>query len=208
MTEVKEKAVTTKSKKKKAKTVDKPKPAATPKEELKDTSSNLPDKIASRKIVAKEVNTKENTRVELNTIQATSQQVYVDDIHHANPTALQTIYWIIMPDTRHVVLRVTKEQYEEIVKKKPNMNHLVSFVDCSVYPTLTYGSWKLDEIQGGFPDNEQLKEQEARFKRNPTMFHNRPVKIELYEEEPTDDIKEEEFDFEDEEFDFDFGEDD
>lgn len=197
------------SKKEVAVTTEAPAPTKKKKvEPLKDTSDKLPKKVADRKVVATRVGDVRSTNVSVSDITATSQSVYVDDIHHANPTPLQTIYWLILKNNPHVVVRVEKSVYENVVSTVKNINHLYTVVDCSVVPTLSYGSWKLNEINE-FPTSAQIKEQDSRFKKNPTMVHNPPVKIELYEEEADDELKDTQeddtFDFneeDDDEFDF------
>jgi hypothetical protein len=175
-----------KKKKQKKKAEEKPKPKAkeTPKSNgaVKDTTHKLPSTAASKKIVCKEVGSPSVTRVDVHDIKGTSKQVYVDNIHSANPQTLQVIYWVICPDTRHVILRVTEDQYQETMKALgKNATHHLSVVDCAVVPTLTYGSWQVRDIKGDFPSPQQIAEQDKAFKSNPTMFHNPPVTVELYE---------------------------
>lgn len=177
------------------------------KKPIKDTSDKLPDVIKQRKIICKDVGGVVPTKVALEDITATSKCIYVNDIHSANPEILQTIYWIIMPNTVHVLARVTKEEYEYVVQKTGKQGkHLVSVVDCSVIPTLTYGSWKLKDIKGELPTTSQIEEEDENFRKNPTNFHNVPVKIEIYENElkaldevaAADETDDEEFEIEDE----------
>lgn len=161
------------------------KPADPKKKQLpeSDTSNELPPIIKEKKILARNVDRVQPIKVGFEEVAATSQSIYVDDIHHANPTRLQTIYWIIMPNTSHIIARVSKEQYEEILQKKPTINHHVNVVDCSVVPTLTYGSWKVSQLKDGFPSMKQIEAQDEEFKNNPTRIHNQPVKIELIEKQ-------------------------
>lgn len=201
---IKEKATITKKKNKSKK----PKKHLIPTgEPIKDTTHKLPEQIQKKMIVCKEVGQYKTSQVELDEIKATSKQIYVDNIHHANPTILQTIYWIIAPESRHVVARVTKEQYEYILQNKKNINHHISVVDCAVIPTLTYGSWKASEINGELPSAEQIKEKEEELKKNTAVIHNPPVKIELYKEEEDDTTNDDELFFGEEDF-IDFNEED
>lgn len=167
---------------------------------IKDTTANLPDHAKARKIVCKETGEVEVLKVNLSDITATTKSIYVDNIHSANPQILQTIYWIIMKDSRHVVARVTKEEYEYVLEQTKKLNHLVSVVDCAVTPTLTYGSWKAHEIKKELPSPDQIEEEDARFKNNPTGFHNPPILVSLAEAEELTAAATEE---EDEEWDFD-----
>lgn len=214
----KETAVTTPEapKKEEKKAAPKKKKAVAPKvDSLTDTSSKLPKAIAERKIVAKATGNVNTISVAIGDIKATSQCVYVDDIHHANPTPLQTIYWLILKNNAHVVVRVDSDVYDDVVKQTgadgKTIPHLYSVVDCSVIPTLTYGSWKYHEIKG-FPTMAQIKLQDTKMKQNDSFIHNHPVKIELYKGDTTDVVEEEEddamFDFEDEDEEFDFADDD
>lgn len=172
----------------------KAKPSADVKKKLpiKDTTADLPENARNRKIVCKEVSEVEVLKVDIADITATSKTMYVDNIHSANPVIMQTIYWITMPDTRHVVARVTKEEYEYVVGQLKKASHLVSVVDCAVTPTLTYGSWKISELKGELPSPDQIEMEDKKFKDNPTSLHNPPVAIELMAEEEVASAAEEE----------------
>lgn len=194
--------------------VEAPKKKAAPKLEVtKVPSSKLPQAIADKKIVCTSTSSPSIVRVELRDVLATSMHVYVDDIHHLNPTILETNYMMILKNNPYVVVRVTKEVHDEVVQLTGvKLNHHYAAVDCSVIPTLTYGAWKLSEIKGDLPSAKQIAEQDAAFKVNPAYVHNPPVKVELYVEEIVEPVEEEDdaFDFADEEEDdgdFDFGED-
>lgn len=178
---------------------------------IKDTTDQLPKLAQDRKIVCKQVTEVGISRIDITDITSTSKQIYVDNIHSANPQILQTIYWIICPDTRHVVVRVEKDEYNYVLKTSGKTAvHHISVVDCAVMPTLTYGSWKVDEVKGELPSPQQIEEKDEAFKKNPTNFHNPPVKVELYEaqQEAEKAIKEasasKEDTQEEEDFDFDF----
>lgn len=159
---------------------------------IKDTTADLPENARNRKIVCKEVSETEVIKVDIADITATSKTMYVDNIHSANPVIMQTIYWITMPDTRHVVARVTKEEYEYVVGQLKKASHLVSVVDCAVTPTLTYGSWKISELKGELPSPDQIEMEDKKFRENPTSLHNPPIAIELAEEEVASAAEEEE----------------
>lgn len=168
---------------------------------IKDTTDKLPEHAKSRKIVCRETGEVEVLKVDLSDITATTKSIYVDNIHSANPHILQTIYWIIMKDSRHVVARVTQEEYEYVVGQLKKVNHLVSVVDCAVTPTLTYGSWKLQDLKKELPSPDQIEEEDARFKSNPTGFHNPPILVALKEAEELSAAgveEDEEWDFDDE----------
>lgn len=211
----KETAVTTPEAPKKEEKKTKKKEAAPKSNPLVDTSSKLPKAIAERKIVAKSTGNVSNISITVADVKATSQCVYVDDIHHANPTPLQTIYWLILKNNTHVVVRADKDVYDEVVKLTgadgKTVQHLYSVVDCSVIPTLSYGSWKLHEIKG-FPTMAQIKLQDTKMKQNDSFIHNHPVKIELFKGDTVEDLVDQEeddmFDFEDEGDSFDFADDD
>lgn len=147
------------------------------------TAKKKPPEVEARKIRCKEVNNPNVAHIELKDIKGTSQSIYVDDIHHANPTVLETIYWVNLKDNRWVIARVPKEDYDYIVQKTgKRIAHHVTVVDCSVLPTLSYGSWQFHELTDAFPSAKQIEEQDRLFRENPTNFHNAPVKIELIRE--------------------------
>ncbi len=171
------------------------------KEMVQDTSHNLPETLAKQRIVCHHAGRPFTSNVHLSDVKATSKSIYVDDIHHANPTVLQTIHWVHMPNTRHVVARVTEDEYERIYRMtKEEINHYVNVVDCAVNPTLTYGSWLRKDIKNDFPSAAQIQLQDEEFKENPTNFHNPPVRLNFIEDEDTE---EDMFDFgKDDELDF------
>lgn len=170
------------------------------KKQIEDTTKNLPDKLAEQRVVCKEVGHTSVSKVALSDIVATSKSIYVDDIHHANPNVLQTVYWALMPNTRHVCARMTEEEYERVYKLTANkINHHVAVVDCAVSPTLSYGSWERKSLKKDFPSPDQIDLYDKKFKENPTMFHNPPVRLDII-----DDTNEET----DDEFDFDFSDED
>lgn len=189
---------------------------AAPKKEVSNKVENNTTKLPAEKqgvyIVAKQVGEGKPIRVQVSDITATSQQVYVNDIHSANPEILAVNYYVIMPNTAHVVLRLSEKEYNELLAMKENkrMKNLYSVVDCAVYPSLTYGSWSLSEITNGLPDVDQVADYDAKFKKLDIQFHNQPVHAELMEEEEEwfigDD--EEEKDEADGEFEIDFGDED
>lgn len=184
-----------------------------PASKVQDVVSTLPEHKQGTYVRAKSVGETKTIQVNINDITATSQSVYVTDIHAANPQVLATVYWIIMPNTSNVVLRVTKEDYENLMKRKEaqSMSHLYSVVDNSVFPSLTYGSWKLKEIKG-FPTAEQIDEYDAKFRTMEVYLHNQPViaaiqqkqeeedefEIDFYDDDDEGDAieEEDEFDFE------------
>jgi hypothetical protein len=175
------------SKKKQPKTEETPKKKATKKpglekkEALKDTSEKLPSVIKERKIVCKEMGAVSVSKVEIDEIVATSKYLYVDDIHSANPKVLQTVYWVIMPDSRLVVARISEDEYNYLRNKGKKVTHHVAVVDCSVVPTLTYGAWIVEQLKKDFPSPAQIAAADEEFKKNPTNFHNPPVRLEIVE---------------------------
>ena len=217
----KESGKTKKAKKKKAKAKKKPSSQKTTEQQvasrtkkqkpLADTTSALPDTLSQQRIVCQEVGNTTPTNITLDEINGTSMSIYVDDIHHANPSVLQTIYWIHLKNHRYVIARVSEKQYEIICQNKPRITHLVSVVDCAVTPTLSYGSWKRHELKNDFPSAQQISAKDEAFQENGTNFHNPPVKIELLDVETdndSDDSSDEEWDFSDEDEEaFDFSDD-
>lgn len=181
-----------------------------------DTVSTLPEKQQHSYIKAKITGEVRMIDVDIKTIKATSQTVYVADIHAQNPDILSIVYWIIMPNTQHVVLRVLKEDYEALLKRKEaqSMNHLYSVVDNAVFPSLTYGSWKLNDIKD-FPTQDQIREYDAKFRTMDVVIHNQPVVGKVSDKESVEEDEDEDFeidftldgDEEDEQDEFDFEED-
>lgn len=199
----------------KKKTPESPQTVSKKQPPVADTSKNLPEPVQSRKVLCKQVGLTRPTPITLDDVTATTKSIYVDDIHHANPTHLQTIHWVILKDHPVVIARVEQSEYESILKERPKLNHLVSVVDCSVVPTLTYGSWKASQLSSGFPTAKQIAERDEEFKTNPTVLHNPPVKLELLDQIAADeeDVSEEEeelllFDDEEEDDDVEDDEDD
>lgn len=191
---------------------EKKKDVTKPKVEKKPAASKLPSAIAEKKVFCTSSYSPQPLKVAIKDVRATSKQVYVDDIHHLNPTVLETNYMLILKNNPHVVVRVTEEVHSEVVQLTgAKISHLYSAVDCSVIPTLSYGSWKLTEIKDELPSVKQIAEQDVELKNNPAYVHNPPIKVELYVDKKDEEAEEETFDFfneEDEEEDdaFDFGE--
>lgn len=189
-----------------------------PSNKVQDIVAALPEHKQKNYVKANAVGETKQIKVDINDITATSQVLYVADIHALNPQILATAYWIIMPNTSNVVLRVTKDDYEELLTRKEaqSMNHLYSVVDNAVYPSLTYGSWKLKDIKN-FPTLEQIDEYDAKFRTMEVSIHNQPIvgliasndevaatsddneedefEIDFSDDEGDDVIEEDEFDF-------------
>ena len=190
--------------------------AAKAKQASEDVVAALPESKQRSYIKAKIVGETKEVEVDIKTITATSQTVYVADIHAQNPDILATVYWVIMPNTQYVVLRVSKEDYEELLKKKEaqSMKHFYSVVDNAVFPSLTYGSWKLSEIKG-FPTLDQIDEYDAKFRTMDVFIHNPSVKATISDKEQAEADEDDDFEIDfsldegdaDEEDEFDFEED-
>lgn len=189
-----------------------------------DITSKLPDAKKAVYITAREINESKPIKVSIDDIKATSQYIHVNDIHSANPEILAKVYYIIMPNTNYVVLRLAEKDYNELLTKSTSkrINHLYSVVDHAVFPSLTYGSWKLNEIAGELPDADQVADYDDKFKKMDIHVHNQPVHavLDFVEEEDLDiDFSEDEDDVDidfsdgddeltDEEDEFDFSEED
>ena len=205
---------TTKKSKEKLKVVDKPTTKEKKQEastEVKDVIKALPKEKQAVYITATQVGATSTLQVDISKITATSKCIYVADIHALNPHILATVYWVIMPNTPHVVLRVTEKQYNDllVMKGARRMKHLVTVVDNAVFPSLSYGSWSVDEIND-FPSEAQIRQFDAKFKSMKLNFHNQPViaevaaasmededelEIDFSEDDADDNNEEEEFDF-------------
>lgn len=180
----------------------------------KDNVKALPKDKQLVYITANQVSDVKTIQVDVSKIKATSKTIYVADIHALNPDILATVYWIVMPNTPHVVLRITEEQYNDllVMKEARKMKHLVTVVDNAVFPSLSYGSWSINEIND-FPTEKQIREFDAKFKSMKLNFHNQPVvgevvatnmdeedfEIDFSEDDADDNDEDEEFDFSEEE---------
>ena len=188
-----------------------------------DTVPKLPKEKQAVYITAKASGEAKPVKVKVNDIVATSQQVHVNDIHSANPEIFAKTYYIIMPNTTHVVLRLSEKDYNDFLAspEAKKVKHLYSVVDNAVFPSLTYGSWHLSEIAGELPDADQIMDYDEKFKKMDIHFHNQPVygKLGFLEEDEMDfdfgEDEEDEIDFSDgddeltdEEDEFDFSEED
>lgn len=180
--------------KKEWKTVDGPKA-------LEDVQ--LPKEVLDRKIVARSVIPSKDYGVNVAEIVGTSKCMYVNDIHDMAPVILATIYWLRLKDNPHVIVRCTEDDYQWAIDnlRITNANHLISVVDCSINPTISYG-WQLDKLKGlPLPSLDMIKAYEdSHFKNNPTYFHNQKI-VAVLKDKPkqTGDPDEDEFEFADEE---------
>ena len=148
-----------------------------PSEKVESVVPSLPAEKQGLYINATRVSENKPIRVKATDIAATSKQVYVNDIHSANPQILAVNLLLIIPNSAHIILKVSEQEYTKLLasKEAKSMNHLYSVVDNAVYPSLTYGSWKLDEITGELPTLDQIDEYDAKFKKMDVFFHNQPV---------------------------------
>lgn len=186
------------------------KKAATPVNKMEDNIAALPESKQKVYIKAKAVGETKEVNVNIADITATSQNVYVADIHAQNAQVLATVYWVIMPNTQHVVLRVTKDEYDALMLKKEakSMKHLYSVIDNAVFPSITYGSWKLSDIKG-FPTLDQIDEYDAKFRGMEVNIHNAPNIASIQDDEEEEDDFEIDFEEDEEDEDeFDFEEED
>ena len=188
-----------------------------PSDKVESIVPSLPAEKQGLYINATRVSENKPVRVKATDIAATSKQVYVNDIHSANPQILAVNLLLIIPNSAHIILKVSEQEYTDLLasKEAKSMNHLYSVVDNAVYPSLTYGSWKLREIKGELPTLDQIDEYDAKFKKMDVFFHNHPVygSVILGEDEADLEIdfsedEEDEDDASEEDFEIDFSEED
>lgn len=55
-----------------------------------------------------------NVDFDLCHVKGISRYHYVHDMHVANPTTLDVLYWVLLKDHRHVSLRITEDLFEEL----------------------------------------------------------------------------------------------
>lgn len=193
---------TDKPKKAEKKAETKPTESKSKQQERKFTNNtNLPDSAVKHRITGGSTVCEGTQTVDLKEITGTSISMYVNDIHCAVPTILETHYWANTNGQRWPLMLISKEDYEWILANAKHLtddNHIIAVVDCAVYPTLSYG-WKKKELKGlPFPGLDLILERDAEFKVNPTNVHNQTVKMVIREkraEEAPPPVVEEDDDF-------------
>lgn len=194
----KKKVATKKKKAVKAKSTDAE--AVAPKEE--ETLPGLPPQVEGKKIRCTDPMDKRSyANVDMSAIKATTKTIYVHDIHDANPQHLEEEYGLLLTDSRFVYAKTTKEDYEKVVKEK-KVNHHITVVDCSVFPTLSYGFTSAKLANGEFPNLAEIEAMDVKFRQNPTGYHNPSIIARLVDKQVVEDIEpaneiddEDEFDF-------------
>lgn len=179
----KDETKTSKPSSEKKKKKDKPKSAKSLPGQEKQLEVRLPQEVQQQKIKVRTVIPTKDLFIEAKEIAGVSKCVYVNDIHAANAAILASIFWLRLIDNPHVIVRCTEEQYLwaiDTLKLKDN-NCLVTVIDCSTHPTLSY-CWQRGKLKNEFPTLDQIKKyEEDVFKDNPTGVHNWPVQPKIRE---------------------------
>lgn len=176
---------------------------------LDNIPSLLPKEKAAQYIQAKDLIQGKKLAVNISSITTVSKQLYVNDIHSANPEVLAKNFILICPNTPHVTLRIPEEDYMNLLNlpAAKKIKKLVTVVDLAVFPSLTYGPWYLQDIKDILPDADQIADYDAEFKKRDVFFHNQSVYGVINEDDDDEELlllddeeeEEEMLDFSDEE---------
>lgn len=157
------------------------KQSRTGKEDYAKTLDNIPNLLPKEK-AAQYIQTKnliegKKLAIDISSIATVSKQLYVNDIHSANPEILAKNFILICPNTPHVTLRIPEKDYMDLLNlpAAKKIKKLVTVIDLAVFPSLTYGPWHLQDIKDVLPDADQIADYDAEFKKRDVFFHNQSV---------------------------------